>query len=158
MRRVLVALGGGAVVCLVAAAPASMQSPTPAGAAVTTPAAPSPTITVSNLPDTSVTPDEARALAARIAPKLPEIRQRLAAQIAVRDAVEGWRAPTAGELAALAPSVGDTSAAVKSLPGGGQVLRTDASQLSALVATVEDGVITVRHADGPSVKGGHRDQ
>ncbi|WP_291984026.1 hypothetical protein [Luteitalea sp.] len=157
MRRVLVALGSGAVVCIVAAAPASMQSPTPAGAAVATPVAPSPAITVSNLPDTAVTPEEARALAARVAPKLSEIRQRLAAQIAVRDAVEGWRAPSADELAALTPTVADTGATVKTLPGGGQVLRTDASQLSALVATVEGGVVTVRHADGTPVKGGHRD-
>jgi hypothetical protein len=80
------------------------------------------------------------------AERLNQIRESLAAQIAVFDAAEdAMRAPTPAEAAELALT-GESPRETISLPGGGVALRSSPSDLSFVVATVsEDGAVRVAH-------------
>ena len=85
-----------------------------------------------------------------IAPeKLQAMRQALLARIAVYDAVEqSYRAPTAGEQAALARQGGSSAAPrAVSLAGGGTAIKADPAEASFLVVDVlPDGKTSIRHA------------
>lgn len=88
---------------------------------------------------------QAQELAARYsADELAALGRALAAQIAVRDAVEqSMRAPTPEEAAALA-NTATSPAQVLNVPGGGTALRGDASMTSFSMARRDaDGTIHV---------------
>lgn len=82
--------------------------------------------------------------------KLDQIRQALAAQIAVRDEAErAMREPTPAEaLELVAPATGEGD--LVTLPDGGLALKTDGTQLSLAVAAVgADGAVKVTHGGTP---------
>lgn len=79
--------------------------------------------------------------------QLDRIRQSFMAQIAVRDDAENaMRAPTPQEAAALSGSPQSSTAAPVPLRNGGLALKSDASQLSLAVASVDaHGRTTISH-------------
>ena len=166
MRRALLLLGVGVVVCVVAATPPaftqSAASSRPEAVAPVTAVAPvvaAPAATTANVPVPLLTPDEAATLARSVSPdRLAALRSRAdaLAQRAVLDAQEGlFREPTAAEARALAPTATDAASVEAPLATGGAAIKTDASGVSLLVATVDGaGRVTTSH----DTKGARRER
>ncbi|MDX2151161.1 MAG: hypothetical protein SFV54_10535 [Bryobacteraceae bacterium] len=80
--------------------------------------------------------------------RLQQLKMAMSVQVAVRDDIEGFRRGTGEEAAALAQGTGAPAfAGVRELPGGGQAVRADLSQLEFLVVTqAADGSRVLTHA------------
>lgn len=146
MRKALCLFG---VVALVAAAAAYVTSSQPAEGAAVVAAAP----TAANIQVPTLTPEEQQRLQRRFSPaRLAAIRTRLQAdaQRAMRDdAEQAFREPTAAEAAALTGAPREATSLEVPLAGGGAALRSDASSVNVVRATVgPDGAIVTHEGQG----------
>ena len=158
MKRPLLVMGAVAIVCAGAATQiASTQSLAPVRSTAETHALTSAP-TTSNIGMPALTPEEQEMLARRSSPdRLAAMRARLQAdaQRAVRDEAEqAFREPTAGEAAELAGPPPEATAAEVPLANGGALLKTDASSLVFVRASVANGATVVKHEG----KAARRDQ